>query len=142
MANYVEPSNEPNKIEADLREMLAATVGRWTGCDWITSYGPKKLNLQGLQSRQAYRISDYTSAEESVCWAEAAGYLEQIEQDAAKAEMLAKRAVRLLFDGRDAEALEAIDLAVAIEAKYREPVVWRQLQNAVRAQGLRGAKSF
>ncbi len=134
--------NEPNDNEADLRDLLVNAAGRWSGCDWITSFGPSSLNLRGLSSRQAWRISDYTSAEESNCWAKAAQYLEQVERDAAKAETLAKRAVLLLLEGRDVEAVEAIDLAVAIEAKYREPVVWRQLQDAVRAQGLRGARNF
>ncbi len=135
--------NEPNELAgAVLRELWVATAGRWAGCDWITNYGPSNLNLRGLSSRQAWRISDFTSAEESICWSEAAQYLEQVERDAAKAQSFAEQAVLMLLDGRDAEAVEAIDLAVAIEAKYREPLVWRQLQDAVRAHVLRGANNF
>ncbi len=118
---FVETNNEPKEIGAEVRELLAATAGSWTGCDWITSYGPMKLNLRGLRSRQAHRISDYTSAEESVCWAEAARYLEQIERDAAKQ----KRSPTKRFCWCSMAVMQklgrlSIRPFVAMEAKYRD----------------------
>ncbi len=135
-------TNEPNEVDNNLVELLVATCGRWTGCEWVTSFGPKNLNLRGVRSRQAWRLSDYTSDDESICWAKAAEYLEQVERDAAEAENVAKLAISLLIDGRETEALKAIDSAVAIEAKYREPVAWRPLHDAICAHKLRGARNF
>lgn len=137
---FVASTDEPNEVDSELIELLVATCGRWAGCEWVTSYGPKKLNLHGLRSRQAWRLSDYTSDEESICWARAAEYLEQVERDAAEAEKAAKLAVSLLIHGCESQALEAIDSAVTIEAGYREPVVWRPLHDAVRAQIARREK--
>ncbi len=112
----------------------STAVGRWTGCDWETAFGTQKLNLKGIQSRQARLLANVTSEVEAICWAEAALFLEQVEQDAGEAERSARKAVELLANGYPTEAIAAIDRAILLEAKYRDPVVWLPVRDAIVAQ--------
>lgn len=134
------PNSKTQDTYSDLSEALLSALGRWTGCDWETTFGERRLNLSGMRSRQARLLADVTSTIEANYWVEATLYLQHVERDAADAEELARRAIQCLTDGHAEAALTAICRAVMIEAKYREPTVWTPLRDAILAYKLRGAR--
>jgi hypothetical protein len=106
-------------------------VGKWTGCDWPTRFGTTGLDLNGLTAAQALLMARATAGAESADWRAAARWLDEVEADARKAEEAASRAARLAADGRLVEAAEQAKLACALEGRYREERVWRQLYDAL-----------
>ncbi len=103
-------------------------VNQWLGCDWQTAFGARRLDLNGMRSDQTRILSDATSGDESKAWEEATAWLEQVDQDALGAQAAASLAVTHFENQHFAKAIEQIDLAVALEAKYRKPVTWTVLR--------------
>jgi hypothetical protein len=108
---------------------------RWAGCDWPTRFGAYSLNLCALTSAQALLMSRATAGAESAEWRAAAHWLAEVETAARAAEEEASRAARLVAEGQFAEAAERARSALALESRYRQPVVWRALHDAI-TQGL------
>ena len=113
------------------QQLYDAAIKQWTGCNWRTDLGPLRLNLMGIHSRQARLIAEATSGEESVAWEEATKFLSQVEVDSRAASKAAENAIRLIAEGKLAEAIADAERAIALEAKYREPKVWKPLRDAI-----------
>lgn len=114
-------------------QLHARATTQWWGCNWRTQYGPRKLNLIDVRSRQARLIADATSGGESSAWDAASTYLRNVEMDAAAAEVAAAEAVSLVRRGLWESALAFSDSAVALETKYRQSVTWRPLRDEIAA---------
>ncbi|MCC9602174.1 hypothetical protein LOC67_16575 [Stieleria sp. JC731] len=93
-------------------------VEMWTGCDWETEFGPLKLNLQGVRSRQAMLAASATRGQEAEQWKNAAIWLKDLEEDARRATELWHQATQAELDGRLDQALKLRCAAEAIERKY------------------------
>lgn len=114
-----------------IRMAYECDQGKWTGCNWRTSFGPRELNLSGIRCRQARILANATSGDESKAWREAADWLDRVERDAAEAEADALCAVNFaaagLFDEAEVHALRACDLG----RKYDRLIVWNELHQAI-----------
>lgn len=91
----------------------------WSGCDWPTEFGSKKLNLCGLTSQQALLVANATRGDEAECWREAASWLHQIESDAAEAGRFIERAGNAEVSGDLALAEHYLVRAAGLENRYR-----------------------
>lgn len=60
-------------------------------------------------------------------------WLERVEADARLAKQQARRATELAETGDYRNALRHVDNAVALEARYRQPLVWLALRDAILA---------
>jgi hypothetical protein len=118
----------PSQITRKFRQLARS----WTGCDWPIQFGKLGLNLNGLTSAQAALMAGATSGEESAEWRRAAKWLAAVEQDAVRAERLARSAVDFAARRCPREAVEAIENACQIEAKYHDQLVWRELRDALK----------
>jgi hypothetical protein len=107
--------------------IIRRAASRWTGCNWQTEFGPLRLNLMGMRSRQASLMAEATPGEESAAWQHAAQFLLAVEADAESAATVGQNAVRLLAEGRRGEAIEQAKRAVALESKYRPSEAWQPL---------------
>ncbi len=114
-------------------EAHALATKQWWGCNWRTQFGPRKLNLRDVRSRQARLIANATSGEESSAWEAATEYLVGIENDASDAEVAAAKAVLLVRRNSWRKALGAIDEAVVLETKYRHSIVWGPVREEIAA---------
>lgn len=112
----------------DLSTALQQAQSSWKGCDWDTQFGLRRANLRGLCSRQARLAADATRGEESDFWREVFRYLDGVERDAAAAASLASEAVALWQIGKKLEALQRLDVAISLEAKYRSPACYVELR--------------
>jgi hypothetical protein len=112
-----------------LDEALQSAATAWTGCDWDTEFGPHKANLRGLCSRQARLAAQATRGEESARWREVCQFLEAVEQDARRATELVCGAIGVWRLGNELEALRRLDDAIALEARYREPVAYTRIRD-------------
>lgn len=125
------------KIQQPTRESImkihAMATAQWWGCNWHTQYGPRKLNLFEVRSRQARLIADATSGDESRAWDVASEYLRNVEADAAAAEVAAAEAIAMIGQEQWNAALSAIESAVALETKYRDSLTWSPLRNVIAA---------
>lgn len=113
------------------RETLEETLSQatqWKGCDWVTEFGPRKLNLYGLRSRHALLASKATRGEEAVAWKEAARWLEGVERDAARASDIAHRALCAAKINRFAPAIEWLREAESLEQPHPLPQRYRLLR--------------
>ncbi len=115
-----------------LKEALQSAQAAWTGCDWDTEFGPDRENLRGLCCRQARLAALATRGDESDHWREVCRFLDAVEQDARLAAELASRAVEFWRLGNVTEALRRLDDALALEARYREPVAYLRLRSLMR----------
>jgi hypothetical protein len=106
---------------------------RWAGCDWPTRFGAAGLDLCALTSAQALLMARATAGAEAAEWRAAAQWLAEVEASAREAEEEANRAARLAAEGQLTEAAERARLALGLEARYRAPVVWRPLHEAIAA---------
>lgn len=88
------------------------------GCTWETEFGPRRLNLRGLHSRQALLAAKATRGEESQCWKSAAEWLVLVETDANRAAEYATAAINWVHLGDVMAAARQLDLAIALESKY------------------------
>ena len=111
-----------------LQEALQSSTSAWKGCDWDTNFGPRRTNLRGLCSRQARLAAQATRGDESAYWREVCRFLENVEQDARAAAELAGQAVEIWRLGNFTEGLRRMEEAIAIEARYREPVAYPKLR--------------
>ncbi|WP_442505690.1 hypothetical protein SH528x_004490 [Novipirellula sp. SH528] len=109
------------------KEALHQAKSLWIGCQWPTQFGSSRLNLEGLRSRQAGMAEKATRGEESRCWGHAAIWLVTVERDAALAEELGEQALRASEAGDRILAHSLLREAVAIEQKYREPIVYQPI---------------
>ena len=66
-----------------------------------------------------------------MAWEEATKFLSQVEVDSRAASKAAENAIRLIAEGKLAEAIADAERAIALEAKYREPKVWKPLRDAI-----------
>lgn len=110
---------------------------QWWGCNWRTEFGSRKLNLCDVRSRQARLMANATSGDESSAWEQATRYLAEVEVDARNAERAAAHAISMVDNGRWRDALSEMDIAVKLESKYRESIVWRPLRNEITAIPMR-----
>ena len=67
----------------------------------------------------------------AVAWDEATTFLTEIEKDSQLAGRAAERAIVLLAEGKSNESIAQADQAVALESKYRDPVAWKPLRDAI-----------
>lgn len=125
--------DRPHPTLDTVAQVHARSMTQWWGCNWQTQFGPRKLNLHDVRSRQARLIANATSGDESSAWDAATEYLSDVENDAAAAEHAAAKAVSLVRRGQWHKALTTIDEAVALETKYRQSVVWRPLRDEIAA---------
>lgn len=99
----------------------------WTGCDWPTEFGPLRLNLCEIRSRQARTAASATRGPESQQWLEAAQWLESVEKDAEAHRQLLNQDNRARQRGKTVEVERLQKSAAEIEAKYpqhfRRPVL-------------------
>lgn len=105
-------------MRTNLEETVRLAQASWTGCSWGTEFGPRGLNLDGLQARQAMVAAKATRGEESQCWLQAAEWLAQVEKDAKAAAEHASLAIAPFNSGDIATALRLLDEAISIAAKY------------------------
>jgi hypothetical protein len=123
-----------NHVErvAAIQRQYEAAIGRWVGCNWQTSFGPRKLNLKDMRPHQTRMLADATAGDESTAWNEATVFLDNVGRDARAAQQAADDAMTHIRRGRCEEALAEMQQAVLLEAKYREPVIWASLYDAIR----------
>jgi len=114
-----------------IQQHYEAAVGQWTGCNWQTAFGPKKLNLQGILARQASLLAEATSGEETAAWDDAERWLLQVEADAKTAAKHGENAVMLLASGHRDDAIAEADKAVALESRYRESLFWKPFRDTI-----------
>ena len=101
--------------------------GRWSRCDWPTSFGRSGLDLNGLESSQALLLARATAGRESADWRAAAQWLREIEEAAEQAELEA----HLATAGRLCDALRHAQRAVELSAAYPRGRTWEPLRAAI-----------
>ncbi|MCA9140314.1 MAG: hypothetical protein KDB00_26265 [Planctomycetales bacterium] len=101
----------------------------WRGCDWVTEFGPRRLNLCGLQSRQALLAAKATRGDESQCWKAAADWLILVEKDANHAGEIALGVIDMIHRGDVSAASRLLDRAVTLESKYPTAGHYRQCRS-------------
>ena len=117
------------EIEA-LKLLLQRAQDQWRGCDWPTSFGPKQLNLCGIRSRQASLAAKATRGDEAACWSDAVAWLNTVERDAADAAELASRAFTEAERCSWTSAKDLVEKAEALEAKYGQMHVYREVRES------------
>jgi hypothetical protein len=81
----------PPDVEEIVR-LYEQTTGRWTGCDWPTSFGKGRLDLNGVTAAEAE--AEVAARPEAVGdWREAVRWLARVERSAHEAEREAREAV-------------------------------------------------
>ncbi|QEG00391.1 hypothetical protein Mal15_44610 [Stieleria maiorica] len=101
-----------------LSEMVRLAQQSWVGCCWETEFGSRRLNLRGLQARQAVVAAKATRGDESQCWYQAAQWLAGVEHDAKTAAEHAQQALNAVASGDLAVAIKLFDQASVLAAKY------------------------
>lgn len=101
-----------------LKESIRLANEAWTGCCWETEFGPKKLNLNGLQMRQALIAAKATRGNEAECWHDAATWLAQVEADARSAADHTSRAFESAQAGDWTTAIKLVDQATDLASRY------------------------
>lgn len=126
----VSPLNLQQQLEV-IQNAFEQAAGRWSGCVWYAPNGPKGVDLCNLRSNHTRLLADATSGEESAGWEAASLWLQTIENDAFLAEKHAAKAVELAQLGDLVGASDLIRLSVALEARYRKPQLWNELQQLI-----------
>lgn len=119
----------------DLERLYAEATGRWTGCDWTTSFGPRKLDLCGMTAAAARARAPKGT---DPIWDEAATWLTRVEGFAREAERNAAAALVAVRDGNWPAAAQYADKAWALEfctgrMIRQEKATWRPLHQALQA---------
>jgi hypothetical protein len=127
------PFTITDSLVNDITAALTAASGKWTGCEWPTEVGQRRLNLNGMRSSQALLMERATAGSEAADWRTAVVWLRQVEQDAQQAEAAARMAVELAKTGRLGEAIAYASRACDIEQRYRRPLTWQPLLNVIAA---------
>jgi hypothetical protein len=114
--------------------------GKWSGCDWPTSYGRMGLDLNGWTAAEArYAAARAKDSEEREVWTEAAIWLARLEAHSRWAEQQATLAVADAKAGRWETALQRIRWARALEfatgrnLRRSESPTWDPLCEAIEA---------
>ncbi|OYP31137.1 hypothetical protein [Rhodopirellula sp. MGV] len=107
----VSTCSQPSVAQTDVN-------GNWTGCDWETEFGPLKLNLKGIRSRQAMLAASATRGQEAEQWRDAAKWLQALEDDARKASEFWQLACLAESNGEMDQAVRLRSAGDAIEEKY------------------------
>ena len=110
-----------------------AAADAWRGCEWTTSFGPRRLDLRGLKARQTRLVAEATSGEEAEAWAAATRWLEMVEQRAREARSHAAAAVEHVARREWAQARMRMAQACALEAQFHEIRVWGPLHDLISA---------
>lgn len=108
-----------------MKELMQNARLQWRGCDWPTSFGPRKLDLYRIRSRQATLASKATRGDESVDWHDAAKWLESVEKDADRAADAAARAMMAAQEGDFANVDQCLAEAERLEEIYGQLTVYR-----------------
>lgn len=98
---------------------------------WYSPVGPDGVDIHELSARQAILLAEATCGQESQSWEAASKWLAKVEQDALAAEKFAETAAQQVQLQDYAGALDNINHAVALEAQYRPPQVWCNLQHLI-----------
>ena len=114
-----------------LQRAFHAGQSQWVGCDWDTDFGPRRLNLRGLTSRQARLLANAMAGEESQTWHDASRWLTQVEADARIAETAARSAIAHALNNDWCDAERDAMKAIKIESSYPRPSVWQELFDAI-----------
>ncbi|MCI0458265.1 MAG: hypothetical protein L0Z62_14975 [Gemmataceae bacterium] len=133
------PTNEGAELEEVLRAYTAG-AGTWTGCDWTTTFGKNRVDLNGVTAAAAQALAN-TAASESgkENWRAAARWLAQVECAARQAEAAAAAAVAAARAGEWRQALAHAERAWALEFStgrpiwHSYPVAWQKLRRAIEA---------
>lgn len=123
--------NAAHEAMRDVTALYLAAAEAWQGCDWVTVFGPRSLDLNRLKARQTRLLAEATSGDESRAWSEATHWLEQVERDARNARSAASSAVDLFTKQQKELALARITEACELESKYREALVWGPLRDLI-----------
>jgi hypothetical protein len=107
--------------------------GRWTGCDWPTSFGDTGLDLNGMTAHQALLMARATAGVEAGDWREAVQWLRLVEADAEAAEEAAARALTAVRREDICAARWSARAACELEARYHPRPVWASLQEILEA---------
>jgi hypothetical protein len=107
--------------------------GRWTGCDWPTSFGDTGLDLNGMTAHQALLMARATAGTEAADWREAVQWLRLVEADAEAAEEAAARALTAARREDLSAARWSARAACELEARYHPRPVWTSLQEVLEA---------
>jgi hypothetical protein len=135
----------PCQAPPDVEEVACyhdEATGKWTGCDWPTAFGPRRLNLQGWTSDGAETLALAAGVpEEREAWEQAADWLREIERRAKLAESEASQAVADARDGKWNEAAEHAFRAWAIEFSTgrplrHSPATWHRFHEIVEASAV------
>lgn len=133
LAHVGDMNVEPPEL-AEIERLYAAATGQWTGCDWPTSMGPKKVNLCGVSAAEA-RERARTGKEPA--WDEAATWLTRVEGFAREAERNAAGALTMARDGNWPAAAQYAEKAWALEfftgrlIRGERSATWRPLHEAL-----------
>jgi len=113
------------KLLAEIAAKYRQGVGKWTGCDWQTDFGPAHLDLAELKASQALLLARATGGKEAAVWQAASQWLSRVEQEAQEAEAEAGISMTLASTGQLREALVHAQQACAIETRYHSQPVWQ-----------------
>lgn len=119
------------EITAMKDRLQAARLG-WRGCDWPTSFGPRKLDLYRIRSRQATLASKATRGDESASWREAAAWLDKLERDAETAADWGTRALSAAEKQDFTTADQCLAEAERLEEAYGQLTIYRDVRNICR----------
>jgi hypothetical protein len=123
----------------DLARAYEEAARTWTGCDWPTSFGPARLDLQNWTAAAARdRASHSPDATEKECWTAAAHWLAEVERKAKQAEGQAALAVAAAKDGKWQQATSFACRAWALEFVTGRPLrhyppTWQRLYEVIEA---------
>ena len=114
----------------EIRAQCLKAADNWSGCHWPTKHGSASLNLQEMSAAQAEFMSRATSGPEAKDWRSAAKWLRQVEKDARTASDKLRSTASCLAMGDVTGALERLEVACALEEKYR-PATYQQILSEV-----------
>jgi hypothetical protein len=129
----------PEAIAPDVEEIVRLyqeTTGRWTGCDWPTSFGKTRLDLNGVTAAEAE--AEVAAIPEAVQdWREAVRWLARVEMSAREAEREAGKAIAFARVAAWQNAALHAQRAWALEFTTGRPLwrhpshTWRTLNQAI-----------
>jgi hypothetical protein len=129
----------PEAIAPDVEEIVRLyqeTTGRWTGCDWPTSFGKARLDLNGVTAAEA-EAEGAAGPEAAHDWREAVRWLARVEMSAREAEREAGEAVAFARAAAWQNAARHAQRAWALEFTTGRPLwrrpsyTWRTLNQAI-----------
>lgn len=116
---------------AEIINAFLRGYGRWRTCSWPTEFGKRKLNLEGVKASQAALMARATAGDERTTWLAATRWLDQVEEDARKAEEHAELAADLAILGQVERAMAQVEAACRLESQYTADRTWRPLRAAI-----------